>query len=117
MPSYGSTAALFGHRDAVVLLLAAAGLPYRDIAGLDRTDITSDGAPACKSAAATESASLPKTPPVSTDADMEPGGAHTARAVSLLHTPRRHIIRPSGGTHQSDPIAAQKPVFTERGLT
>lgn len=49
-------------------------------------------------------------------ADMEPGGAHTARAVFLLHTPRRHIIRPSGGTHQSDPIAVQKPVFCRAWL-
>ncbi|WP_407727617.1 hypothetical protein ACJEDT_25675 (plasmid) [Rhodococcoides fascians] len=43
LPTSGSTAALFGRRDAVLLVLAAAGLPYRAIAGLDRTDITTDG--------------------------------------------------------------------------
>ncbi|OZF42340.1 hypothetical protein CH293_26720 [Rhodococcus sp. 14-2470-1b] len=39
----GSTAALFGRRDAVLLLLTAAGLSYRAIAALDRTDISADG--------------------------------------------------------------------------
>jgi hypothetical protein len=43
LPSSGSTAALFGRRDAVLLILAGAGLSYRAIAGLDRTDITTDG--------------------------------------------------------------------------
>ncbi len=42
-PTSGSTAALFGCRDAVLLVLAGAGLPCRAIAGLDRTDITTDG--------------------------------------------------------------------------
>lgn len=39
----GSTAALFGRRDAVLLVLAGAGLSYRAIAELDRTDITTRG--------------------------------------------------------------------------
>ena len=39
----GSTEALFGRRDSVFLVLAGAGLSYRAIAGLDRTDVTSDG--------------------------------------------------------------------------
>ncbi len=43
LPTSGSTAALFGRRDAVLLVLAGAGLSYRAIAGLDRTDITTDG--------------------------------------------------------------------------
>ena len=43
LPISGSTTALFGRRDAVLLVLAAAGLPYRAIAGLDRTDVTTDG--------------------------------------------------------------------------
>lgn len=43
LPTSGSTAALFGRRDAVLLLLAATGLPYNAIAALDRTDITTAG--------------------------------------------------------------------------
>lgn len=43
LPTSGSTAALFGRRDAVLLVLAGAGLSHRAIAGLDRTDITTDG--------------------------------------------------------------------------
>lgn len=43
LPTSGSTAALFGRRDAVLLVLAGAGLSYRAIAGLDRTDIAADG--------------------------------------------------------------------------
>ena len=43
LPTSGSTAALFGRRDAVLLVLAGAGLSYRAIAGLDRSDITTDG--------------------------------------------------------------------------
>lgn len=43
LPATGSTEALFGRRDAVLLLLAGAGLSYRAIAGLDRTDVTVDG--------------------------------------------------------------------------
>ena len=40
LPTTGSTAALFGRRDALLLVLAGAGLSYTAIAGLDRTDIT-----------------------------------------------------------------------------
>jgi hypothetical protein len=43
LPTSGSTAALFGRRDAVLLVLAGAGLSYRAIAGLDRSDISADG--------------------------------------------------------------------------
>ena len=43
LPISGSTAALFGRRDAVLLVLAGAGLSYRAIAGLDRAEVTSDG--------------------------------------------------------------------------
>ncbi|WP_230591421.1 hypothetical protein [Rhodococcoides fascians] len=43
LPFCGSTDALFGRRDAVLLVLAGAGLSYRAIAELDRTDITTDG--------------------------------------------------------------------------
>lgn len=43
LPTAGSTAALFGRRDAVLLLLAAAGLSYNAIAELDSGDITIDG--------------------------------------------------------------------------
>ncbi len=43
LPTSGSTAALFGRRDAVLLLLAGVGLSHRAIAALDRTDITTDG--------------------------------------------------------------------------
>ncbi|QII03799.1 hypothetical protein BH92_26905 (plasmid) [Rhodococcoides fascians A21d2] len=43
LPTTGSTAALFGRRDAVLLVLAGAGLSHRAISGLDRTDVTTDG--------------------------------------------------------------------------
>ncbi|OZE01688.1 hypothetical protein CH249_19285 [Rhodococcus sp. 05-2255-3B1] len=43
LPTEGSTAALFGRRDAVLLLLAGAGLSYNAIAELDRGDISVDG--------------------------------------------------------------------------
>ena len=43
LPTVGSTAALFGRRDAVLLVLSGAGLSCRAIAGLDRNDITTDG--------------------------------------------------------------------------
>lgn len=43
LPISGSTAALFGRRDAALLLLAGAGLSYNAIAELDRRDITADG--------------------------------------------------------------------------
>ncbi|OZD18173.1 hypothetical protein CH253_16945 [Rhodococcus sp. 06-156-3C] len=43
LPTEGSTAALFGRRDAVLLLLAGAGLSYNAIAELDRDDISVDG--------------------------------------------------------------------------
>lgn len=43
LPISGSTAALFGRRDAVLLVLAGAGLSYRAIAGLDRVDVTTNG--------------------------------------------------------------------------
>jgi hypothetical protein len=43
LPTVGSTAALFGRRDAVLLLLAGAGLSYTAIAELDRDDVTTDG--------------------------------------------------------------------------
>lgn len=43
LPTVGSTAALFGRRDAVLLLLAGVGLSYRAIASLDRDEITIDG--------------------------------------------------------------------------
>ncbi|OZD68952.1 hypothetical protein CH263_08680 [Rhodococcus sp. 06-1059B-a] len=42
LPFTGSTEALFGRRDAVLLLLAAAGLSYRSISELVGTDITVD---------------------------------------------------------------------------
>lgn len=43
LPTSGSTASLFGRRDAILLVLAGAGLSYRAIAALDRTDIMTDG--------------------------------------------------------------------------
>ncbi|WP_179273301.1 MULTISPECIES: hypothetical protein [unclassified Rhodococcus (in: high G+C Gram-positive bacteria)] len=43
LPTSGSTAALFGRRDSVLLVLAGVGLSHRAIAGLDRTDISADG--------------------------------------------------------------------------
>lgn len=43
LPTEGSTAALFGRRDAVLLLLAGAGLSYTAIAELDRGGISVDG--------------------------------------------------------------------------
>jgi hypothetical protein len=43
LPTVGSTAALFGRRDAVLLLLAGVGLSHRAIASLDRSEITIDG--------------------------------------------------------------------------
>ncbi|OZE93194.1 hypothetical protein CH299_28010 [Rhodococcus sp. 14-2686-1-2] len=43
LPTSGSTAALFGRRDAVFLFLAGAGLSYNAIAELDRGDIGKDG--------------------------------------------------------------------------
>ncbi|OZD85347.1 hypothetical protein CH260_04870 [Rhodococcus sp. 05-2256-B2] len=43
LPTSGSTAALFGRRDAVLLMLAGAGLSHKAIAKLDRTDITTNG--------------------------------------------------------------------------
>lgn len=43
LPTEGSTAALFGRRDAVLLLLAGTGLSYNAIAELDRGDISVDG--------------------------------------------------------------------------
>ncbi|MBY4128161.1 hypothetical protein HQO83_07150 [Rhodococcus fascians] len=43
LPTEGSTAALFGRRDAVLLLLAGKGLSYTAIAELDRGDISVDG--------------------------------------------------------------------------
>nr|WP_296779501.1 hypothetical protein [Rhodococcus sp. (in: high G+C Gram-positive bacteria)] len=43
LPTEGSTAALFGRRDAVLLLLAGAGLSYNAIAELDTGDVSVDG--------------------------------------------------------------------------
>ncbi|OZC46683.1 hypothetical protein CH289_21705 [Rhodococcus sp. RS1C4] len=43
LPTEGSTAALFGRRDAVFLLLAGSGMSYTAIAELDRGDIGVDG--------------------------------------------------------------------------
>ncbi|OZC59832.1 hypothetical protein CH267_06915 [Rhodococcus sp. 06-621-2] len=43
LPTEGSTAALFGRRDAVLLLLAGAGLSYKAIAELEQSDISVDG--------------------------------------------------------------------------
>lgn len=43
LPVAGTTEALFGRRDAILLLLAGAGLSYRAIADLDRTDVSTDG--------------------------------------------------------------------------
>ncbi|WP_052064959.1 hypothetical protein [Rhodococcoides fascians] len=43
LPNVGSTETLFGRRDALLLLLAGTGLSYRAIAGLDRSDIATDG--------------------------------------------------------------------------
>ncbi|KQU45947.1 hypothetical protein HQO84_24265 [Rhodococcus fascians] len=43
LPFLGSTQALFGRRDAVLLLLSGAGLSHRAIASLDRSDIAVDG--------------------------------------------------------------------------
>lgn len=43
LPVAGTTEALFGRRDAILLLLSAAGLSYRAIADLDRTDVSADG--------------------------------------------------------------------------
>ncbi|OZC42693.1 hypothetical protein CH289_27265 [Rhodococcus sp. RS1C4] len=43
LPTSGSTAALFGRRDAVLLLLAGAGLSYNAIAELDCGDVSVDG--------------------------------------------------------------------------
>ncbi|MDJ0362330.1 hypothetical protein [Rhodococcus sp. H29-C3] len=42
LPTAGSTEALFGRRDTVLLMLAGAGLSYRAIAALDRADIEVD---------------------------------------------------------------------------
>lgn len=47
LPTVGSTAALFGRRDAVLLLLAGVGLSHRAIASLDRGEITIDGGSVC----------------------------------------------------------------------
>ncbi|OZC63703.1 hypothetical protein CH306_26160 [Rhodococcus sp. 15-725-2-2b] len=43
LPTEGSTAALFGRRDAVLLLLAGAGLSYNAITELDCGDVSVDG--------------------------------------------------------------------------
>jgi hypothetical protein len=43
LPVAGTIEALFGRRDAILLLLAGAGLSYRAIADLDRTDVSTDG--------------------------------------------------------------------------
>lgn len=43
LPHAGSTAGLFGRRDAVLLMLAGAGLSFTAIASLDRSDVVSKG--------------------------------------------------------------------------
>ncbi|RRQ26208.1 hypothetical protein DK926_19635 [Rhodococcus sp. Eu-32] len=43
LPTEGSAAALFGRRDAVLLMLSGAGLSHQAIAALDRKDISADG--------------------------------------------------------------------------
>jgi hypothetical protein len=43
LPTVGGTEALFGRRDALLLLLAGAGLSYRAISELERTDVGADG--------------------------------------------------------------------------
>lgn len=43
LPSAGSTHALFGRRDAVLLLLSGAGLSHRAISALDRSDVIGTG--------------------------------------------------------------------------
>jgi hypothetical protein len=43
LPVAGTTEALFGRRDAILLLLSGAGLSYRAIVDLDRTDVEVDG--------------------------------------------------------------------------
>ncbi|OAK56237.1 hypothetical protein [Rhodococcoides kyotonense] len=43
LPTTGTAEALFGRRDAVLLLLAGAGLSFRAIAELDHTDVSVDG--------------------------------------------------------------------------
>ena len=43
LPSAGSMQALFGRRDAVLLVLSGAGLSHRAISALDRSDVTSAG--------------------------------------------------------------------------
>ncbi|OZF55594.1 hypothetical protein [Rhodococcus sp. 14-2470-1a] len=43
LPVSGTTEALFGRRDAVLLMFAGTGFSYRAIADLDRTDVSIDG--------------------------------------------------------------------------
>nr|WP_249277091.1 hypothetical protein [Rhodococcus sp. 06-621-2] len=43
LPTEGATAALFGRRDAVLLLLAGAGLSHTAISEIDRSDVSVDG--------------------------------------------------------------------------
>jgi hypothetical protein len=176
LPTFGSTAALFGRRDAVLLVLAGTGLSYRAIAGLDRTDVTIDGdsvwiegrhririVPNC--ATDFEPATIwhrwhtvlqfseryPSTTllaehlqrntfpdrsglpqrrgpvavpidrwghlplPVTAMTAAEVGAviARHRTGVSPLHTPRRPIIRPSGGADRGEPITASEPVAAE----
>ena len=176
LPTTGSTAALFGRRDAVLLILTGAGLSHKAIAGLDRVDITTDGDSvwiggrhrvriAPNDAAGFEPATIwhrwntvlqfseryPSTPllaehlqrntfpdmtalpdrrgPVAVPIDRWghlplPVTAMTAAEVgaviarhrigaSPLHTPRRPIIRPSGGVDHSEPTAAPELVSAE----
>ena len=43
LPKVGTTEALFGRRDAILLLLSGAGLSYRAITDLDRGQVSADG--------------------------------------------------------------------------
>ncbi|MGU3432614.1 hypothetical protein ACNHUS_06310 [Actinomycetes bacterium M1A6_2h] len=87
LPWSGSSAALFGRRDAVLLLLAGAGLSYTAIAALDRSEVSTDGA------------------------DVWVGGAHRIR-IAATGFPRT-ALRPTcgGGGRQCwrSPTATPRP--------
>ncbi|WJJ14314.1 hypothetical protein P9990_26215 (plasmid) [Prescottella equi] len=111
LPTAGWPASLFGRRDALLLLLAAAGMTFTQISRLSRGDLTTDGGVLIATTSDGEQFQLS---PCAAGVDRTPAGDIYRRWAEVLAFLDRHPNTRMLGTYLSDPQGIFVPEPTAR---
>ncbi|NKR65361.1 hypothetical protein GS491_26190 [Rhodococcus hoagii] len=115
LPTAGWPAGLFGRRDALLLLLAAAGMTFTQITRLRRGDLATDGGALI--ATTSDGGQFQLTSPLGARLDSTPVGDIYRRWAEVLAFLDRHPNTRMLATYFTDPQQIPVPEPTERQAT